>query len=865
MSGRAAEPAHTGAGQPRGELVDAEFVRARVRGLRTTRDELLRAARGRLAPRTLQRVLNTPTRLSLASAEVLAEVLGCGARDVLVPSPFLIDRIGRFGLLPGGAHDPAATHGVTRGEEEQVLRALARRRPVVVLGPPRSGKTWLGRSVASRARRSCSHGTLWVGGSADAQASRALIAECLSLPSGSPGSSGCGEAADGRFARALWSRRRLLVLDDVVEHGFVHALLGGHRDPADLLVLTSRDRAALALQRELGAHLVPLAAIEDERVFAFLARRHHADARLTLRPACRSLRALAASGLRGDGAALRRLRALVRGAPGATDRSWRSLLDAIGGRPDAMQLASDLLASTSFRNLADVAELVATSDEVNAPALRGAGPAARRLLGCLALLDADPIPGAWAAAAAGMQEADLRSACDELRSIVAARGDGGAVALAPHVRSYASRTLSREDRRDATARICAWTVQVSRAVGALEPREAIAAAEAQQAALLSGLSHLAAIADGDHEPRLVDALSPVGHLVPAWRRDGIDELVRKAIDLAHRAGRRPEALRLEHALARWMIAARADFPAAAALLEHAAGGFAAEGRWREAADARAERGVACLAMLRTGEGVAAFRAAAELARRADGPPEFLARHLANCAFAESRTRGGPGGRSGWARALALLDEAREAVAAPAPADEVGAAVRRITGCNRAVVAWVLGRPGRAAALEQALGDALAALPPHDILGAYHLSTATAAGIRLAASMPAQRRALRRGWAALLRARGPAIGPAIRRIGQMAFYLNNLEAEDGGAWHANAGVLATDPDSPHLVSAGGLIAVMFHVGPMREVFDRGYVERAKQFLWEQGGPNTGRAVAELDRLQPPRGAARRGTRRRREAR
>jgi len=831
------------AGQPAGERVDVAFVRERLALLRLDRQEVLRRSRGRISARTLQRVANVAgTRISLATAAALGEVLGCGRRDVLVPSPHEAARIAHFDLAPapplGGLDGPAwRERWLGRPEEVAVRRTLAQRRAVVIFGPPGSGRSELGRRVAQATRREYPGGALWLGPEEPARA-RALLSECLTLlPPGT-------EEGGGRLARLLWSRRRLLVLDGPGEH-LVRELLGSYRGPLDLLVLTDEERLVLVLEREIDPTVVRLAPLLDEQVLAYLLLRHAGDARLaapgaaTLRPAAlRAVVARAPAALRTSGPLLR-----DRVAAGP---AWRALLGAIAGRPGAVHFASDLLGTNRLRTLQEVADEVGASEQVNSPLLRKASPASRQLFSRLGLAGAEPLGVDWAAAASGLPAAEVRRHCDELGSaLVRWSGPPGqeCVALSPYHRGYGSGRATEADRhalRDglwAKARAAAETLAhqpVATALGQLR---------AQEPGFAAALRWLGELPPVSSESRHLDLLLPLAPLLPAWRHPALEPALLRGLEEAGAAGRAADGHRLRLALGRWLVAARADFGRAELHFGSAAEGLEAEGRPLEAGEAWLERGVTLLATLRTAAGALALRRAGELSRAAGPPAPLLARRLTCQAFGESRWLEGPGGKAGWRRAFSLLDEAVRLLGESTDAGQAPP-----TACwNRALAARVLGCRG----WQRQLGAASSELLAHghgEALAPYLLATATACGIALRGSLSAQRRRLRDAWRALLELRGPAMGGVVRRLGQMAFYLNHLEHRDGSAWHASHGVLATDPFPPHAAPLGESAPLMFVAGPFRAVMDAEFLEAARRVLWEHGGPHLEPVMAQMEALR-----------------
>jgi hypothetical protein len=216
------------------------------------------------------------------------------------------------------------------------------------------------------------------------------------------------------------------------------------------------------------------------------------------------------------------------------------------------------------------------------------------------------------------------------------------------------------------------------------------------------------------------------------------------------------------------------------------------------------------------------------------------------AFGETRLREGRGGEAGWRRASSLLDEAAELLASPAGPGSPQEA--RLVASNRALVGRVLELPGWKRSLAAALGAVVEDWTPGDFHATYHLASATACGIAIDGSMAAQRRRIRDAWWGVLESQGPAVGGAIRCVGQAAFYLNSLQARDGNARHANEGIMATDSLPPHMAPPGQSIPLMFMVRPLRDVFDNEFIEASRRFIWEQGGPGLDRITQQIEALK-----------------
>lgn len=834
------------AGQPVGQLVDRDYVLERMAALQLDRGEALRRAGGLLSPRTLRRVLNTGgARLSLSSAAVLAELLECGSRDPLVPSAPIAERIASFGLDP---HPPFADSfgegrprrpWIARVEEPAVLAGLEAQRPVVVLGAARSGKTSLARRLAARLADRYARGAVWLDGERDPDRARATIAECLGLFHPFPTGDALARVLDERFARMLWSRRRLVVLDDVRETAWAMRLLGRYRGPMDLLVLTDREQVVLDLERQLGRPAVRLAPLSAAQVLAFLLAHHPGDERLRdgLDPGVEGAlpRALAGSPI-----ALEAVEDALRGAaPGL-----RALLEAVSGRPDAMDFASDQLRLTRLATLPEIALRVARSETVHSPLLRAAGEEARRFFFRLAALDGLAAPITWAAAAGGVPVDQARRLCDELE-LVLHHQDGGRVSISPHLRQFAASALGAGERADAEGRLLVRARDEVRAIGRLPPPAAMAALREAEPLLLSCLGRAAG--DAAQPPPALELLSPVRHLLPGWRAEALEPALAAAVAYAGEdEALLAETHRLRLAMGRWLLV-RADHGRAEALFQSAAEGFSRLRRPLEAADARVEQGVALFSSGRGGAALPLFREAVELARLGHAPAAVLARHLDNLAFAETRR---PDGAAGWAAARAALDEAARELGR---AGEGDGQLPWIVAVNRALVGRVLAEPGWKPLLRTALGGLLERTPPGDVFGAYLLGTATGCGLVLLSSLEEQRRRARELWWGALEGRGLALGDSLRRFGQMAYYLN--DAGRGGRLVCE-GLMATDPPLPVVARYGGSLAALFLVEPARPIFDDELLAAAARFVWSQGGPHNARTLEELEQLRAWRAQGRR---------
>ncbi len=851
--------ARRSAGQPPGQLVDRDYVLDRMAALQLDRREMVKRAGNLISPRTLQRVINTPgARLSLTSAAALAEVLECGSRDPLVPAAPLAERVASFGLSPhppfadsfGAA--PGRRPWVTRAEEAEVLAGLEARRPVIVHGPARGGKTSLARRVAARLAGRYARGVLWLDAEQDADRARAAVAECVGLFHPFPVGEALPRLLDERFARVLWARRRLLVVDGARDGAQVLRLLGRYRGPMDLLVLSDREEAVLELERHLGGPAVHLSPLSRAQVIAALLARHPDDERLVDGAARRDrVGGRLEAALDGERVALGELAAIETTVPG-----WRALLDAIAGRPDAVGFASDQLRLTRLATLEEIAVRVGRSESVNSPLLARLAPEARRFFLSLGVLDGLAAPLDWAAAAAGVTVDEARARCDELALLLQhhedVRGARG-VSISPHLRQFAASALSAEERAAAEHRLLGKARDEARRLGALPPREAMGGLRAMEPLLLSALGRVGQAdgADGAARASLaLEILLPLRHLLPGWRADGLEPALAAALSIPGDGDQLAEAQQLRLAHGRWLMSARADHGSAEVAFRTAAEGFERLGRPLEAADARVEQAIALFSTRRGEQALPVFHDAVALARRGRAPVEVLARQLVNLAFAETRRRAGRDHRAGWRAALALLDEAagllRGGDGAPLP---------RIVAVDRAVVARVLDRAGWRRALASALGALLELTPPDDVFRAYLLATATGAGLVLERSLAAQRRRTRELWWGTLALRGFAVGDVLRRIGQMAYYLNASgprAPRDGAVQLVTEGTMVTDPPLPMVARYGASIATMFLVEPMRAVFDRAFVDAAERFVWELGGPHQARLLDELEQLRAAQG-------------
>lgn len=849
------------AGQPAGLLVDRDYVLERMAALQLDRREMVKRAGHRISPRTLQRVINTPgARLSLSSAAALAEVLECGSRDPLDPAAPVAERIASFGLCPhppvASGAAPARRPWVARAEEAAIEAGLAARRPVVVHAPARGGKTSLARRIAHRQVASYPRGVLWLEGDQDPDRARAAAAECLGLFHPYPAGEALPRVLDERFARVLWARRRLLIVDDARDGAQVLRLLGRYRGPMDLIVLTDREEVVLALERDLGHPAVALAPLSAAQVIAALLARHPDDERLLDGAGRRAgLRAQVEAALAGEPAALAALAAVGEAVPG-----WRPLLEAIAGRPDAVDFASDQLRLTRLATLEEIAARVGRSASVNSPLLSRLAPEARRFFLRLGALDGHAVPLDWAAAAGGVAVDEARRLCDEL-SLVLQHHDyehgGRGVSISPHLRQFAASALPAGERADAERRLLLKAREDATAIGMLPPPEAMPALRAAEPLLLLALGRVGApgepggAGDADRARLAIEVLSPVRHLFPAWRAEALGPALAAALAGPADGERVLEAHRLRLAKGRWLIAARGDHGRAGELARTAAEGLARIGRHLEAADARIEQGISLFATRRGAEALPVFREALALARLGQAPIDVLARQLVNVAFAESRRRAGRDGRTGWRAGLSLLDEAAALLRRGGGAPD--APLARIVAVDRAVAAMVLGRRGWRRELAGALGELLSLTGPEDVFRAYLLATATGAGLALEGPLPAQRRRARELWWSALEARGFAVSEVLRRIGQMAYYLGAARAGgQGGIRLVNEGTVVTDPPLPVVARYGASIATLFLVEPVREVFDAAFVDAAERFVWEQGGPNQTFTLEVLEQLRagPP---------------
>lgn len=831
------------AGQPVGQLVDRDYVLERMAALQLDRGELLRRAGRLISPRTLRRVLNADgARLSLSSAAVLAELLECGSRDLLVPSAPIAERIASFGLDP---HPPFADSfgegrprrpWIARAEEPAVLAGLEARRPVVVLGAARSGKTSLARRMAARLADRYPRGAVWLDGDRDPDRARGAIAECLGLFHPFPAGEALTRVLDERFARILWSRRRLVVLDDAREASRVMRLLGRYRGPMDLVVLTDQEQVALELERQLGQLAVRLSPLSDAQALTFLLAHHPGDERLR-EGLDAGVEGALPRALAGSPIALEAVEEALRGAaPGR-----RALLDAISGRPDAMDFASDQLRLTRLATLPEIALRVARSETVNSPLLRAASEEARRFFFRLAALDGIAAPIAWAAAAGGVAVDQARRLCDELALVLHHPGDGR-VSISPHLRQFAASALGAAERAGAEDRLLHRARDEARAIGRLPPPAAMAALREAEPLLLSCLARVGPGGDPAQPSPALQLLSPLRHLLPGWRAEALEPALAAAVGYAGEdEALLAEAHHLRLAMGRWLLV-RADHARAAELFQAAAEGFIRLRRPLEAADARAEQGVVLFSTGRGDSALPLYHEAVELARRGEAPASVLARHLDNLAFAETRRPDGGPGHPGWAAARAALDEAARALGRAGDDD---GQLPWIVAVNRGLVGRVLGEPGWKPVLRTALGGLLERTPAGDVFGAYLLGTATGCGLLLLSSLEEQRRRARDLWWGALEGRGLALGDSLRRFGQMAYYLN--DAGRGGQL-VREGVMATDPPLPVVARYGGSLAALFLVEPTRPIFDEELLAAAARFVWSQGGPHNARTLEELERLR-----------------
>lgn len=834
--------------------MDRGWVLERMAALQLDRRELVKRAGSVVSARTLQRVVNTSgARLSLTSAAALAGALECGSRDPLVPAAPLSERIASFGLAP---HPPFADSfgarrpWLSRPEERQVLAGLEARRPVIVHAPARGGKTSLARRVATRLGGRYARGVLWLDPEQDPDRGRAAVAECLGLFHPFPVGEALPRVLDERFARVLWARHRLVVVDGARDGAQVLRLLGRYRGPMDLVVLTDREEAVLELERHLGGPAVHLAPLSRAQVIAALLARHPEDERLVADTTGRSrARARLEAALDGEPAALAELAALEEAAP-----AWGALLDAIAGRPDALEFASDQLRLTRLATLDEIALRVGRSESLASPLLARLSPEARRFFLRLGALDGLAAPLDWAAAAAGVGPDEARARCDELALLLQHHDDvrgGRLVSISPHLRQFAASALSHDERAGAEHRLLARARDEARRLGALPPRDAMAGLRAIEPLLLSALGRVGQADGADGAARAALALEillPLRHLLPGWPADGLEPALAAALSVPGDGERLADAEQLRLAHGRWLMSARADHGSAEVAFRTAAEGFERLGRPLEAADARIEQAIALFSTRRGEQALPIFHEAVALARRGRPPVEVLARQLVNLAFAETRRRAGRDHRTGWRAALALLDEAAGRLRR---AGDEGAPLPRIVAVDRAVVARVLDRAGWRRALADALGALLELTPPDDVFRAYLLATATGAGLVLERSLTAQRRRMRELWWGTLSLRGSAVGDVLRRIGQMSYYLNasGPQAPRGGAVQlVTEGTMVTDPPLALAARYGASIATMFLVEPMREVFDRAFVDAAERFVWELGGPHQARMLEELEQLR-----------------
>lgn len=722
-------------------FVDTEFVQERAAQLHVNRATLRQRAGTTIGDKTIQRALNRPgRRITLESGAALADLLGCGCLDVFKLPWSAADRLVSFGFGPPGLghQDAARRPRVTWDSEGEIVRSLQSRQAVVVTGAPRSGKTDLARSVAAASAAWFTRGTIWFDGAGDPHAQKARLAECLQFFHPLPPEEVLRRRLERDFAPILWARRRLLVVDDVADLGFLREVLSGYRGPADLVVLTRSSTVAFELQRDLGVLVVQQNAVPEPQALELLMNERPDDPRLA---------------------------PYRNGA--APQPALERLLAAIGGRLDGIQLASDLLARNPSASLDAIGALLEGDTGEGTPLLRHLSAAARRLFHRLGWFDGTPVPVAWAAPACGVSDGEMTRLAGELQGLVHIDHESR-IRVLPAALSEATRGLGADDRADVEERFFDRVHEESRRLGAL-------AFENGMAALASSADALAfwfrcARVTPQQELRVLEVTLALRHLLVTWRADEVKTLFERALATSVRAQRASDEAHLSMSLGRWLLGRRADFITAETLFAKAAHAFAELGDAAYAAEALHERGIALAATRRPRLALTAIRAAAEVSPSVgDASAASFECRLNSLAFSESRARIGKRKLDGWRRARKVLNQALTLDHGPSTAVSL---VRQVTAHNRALVLHILGLPVAQREVKRSAGVLLRSKQPDDFVSAYVLANAIACKVVVAGrTMVEQRGQLERYWRGLLDCRGPAVGHAIYRLGQMAYYLN----------------------------------------------------------------------------------------------
>lgn len=838
-------------------LVDTDFVRERAALLQIDRSTMRQRAGKAIGDKTIQRALNTRgIRLELESGAALAKILRCGCRDVYELAEPIDERIASFKMGPPAlrAQEASRVFRVTRGDEAKIVAALGSRQAVVVSGTARSGKTDLARSVTTRMSDWFKRGAIWLDGTRDPVAQKVRVAECLGFYHPFPDGELLRRLLAQDFAQFLWARRRLLIIDELRDSAFLRALLVDHRGASDLLILTSAPELALELERELGMTAVHLTALPEHLSFALLLLECGDDHRIapvgSISP--EDLEALDRA-RQGDGSVVARCVEIQRRAV-IVRPELRPLLEAIAGRPDAVRFVGDQLRLNPSATLASTADLIGGDSRAGVPLLRHVREPARRFFHRLAYFENTPIPVAWAGDACGVPSSDVLELARELNAVTRIDHESR-ICVLPYVLSAAMQGLGRDERAEVERRFFARVSAESRWLGSLPFESGLSALHASADAFLFCFRRALAM-DTSTAPTtappvrsplpILDAVVALHALLVTWRADEVQQVFEEAIRSARFAERSSDEAQLRLSLGRWLLGRRADFFTAETLFDAAACGFAALKLTSKAADALVEQGVSLFATRRVPAGIVVFRrtVATESGEDREPSPETVINRWNNLAFAESRLRRGRHKLDGWRTARTLLDRAL----GNAPASSTSSLSYLAAAHNRAIVAHVLGAPDARGDLKRCAGELLESKQSDDFVRAYVMATAIACEVVLVGDgLSDQRRQLQLYWRRLLDSRGLTVAHAIFRLGQMAYYLNIASAQPDGDVHmCNEGIMTTDATQmpfgwPHRE----LVPLMFHVEPVRRIFDQGYLDDAKRFVWEHGGPDQTRLFEELD--------------------
>jgi DNA-binding XRE family transcriptional regulator len=356
------------------------------------------------------------TRLSISSARALSMALGIPLSALARPRPEEVrERLAQAGFSP---LPPPTPWGVRRVETAVTVEALdggEHGSLLVLAGPTGIGKTALAAHVVALVGERFPDGVGWIQASRTTP-ERSLIwqlelASALGFGRRLPRPEVVGRSGfDEAFRHALWTRRRLLVIDDVTDHHEVTRFL--RRDAGGWVIVTTKSRL---VAEELGGRLVEVGPLEEGAAVALLAA-HIGEDRLKRDP--------------GGGADLVRI---------------------LGCVPRSLQIAGRVLKRERFTDLSEYARRVANSpseprDERFARGRDGDPEASFTtafkqlrpqlsaecwdVFGALSALGGARFPARWAAAVSALPESRTRSALAELtdfylvRDIAPAAGDG---------------------------------------------------------------------------------------------------------------------------------------------------------------------------------------------------------------------------------------------------------------------------------------------------------------------------------------------------------------------------------------------------------------------------------------------------------